>query len=58
MKKLSGECKKLVSNYFTDSLIIIISNYYQGKQILDRRYNEIKDVIESGHVDETKAVGK
>ena len=30
----------------------------EGKKILDRRYNEIKDAISSGHVDETKPVGE
>ena len=29
-----------------------------GRQILNRRYDEIQDAISSGTVDETKAVGK
>lgn len=29
-----------------------------GKQLLDRRYEEIKDAISSGTVDETKPVGE
>lgn len=32
--------------------------YIIGKQILDRRYEQIKDDIARGDVDETKAVGK
>lgn len=53
---LERECRGIGTLYFCDTLSSEIS--VTGKQILDRRYEELKDAISSGTVDETKAVGR
>lgn len=50
----AGEFHVFIISFLTGTCII----NYTGKQILNRRYEEIKDAISSGTVDETKAVGK